>query len=192
MEKNKSVLIVKPENCVLAFGIPTSKAAFFSDLKRLEKDFAKRFVWSRYYVQFIQELEEVTPLLKDLGVTIVTDLKLQDYGKLFQKYGVVILFSHWKENKVEFEDGLQEIEKMIPLIPDTFDGTVDLCVCHPKNLAELIRREKPNCLVRYIDNEATPFLWLNFYSILFRHLKEQNLTYLKALEDVAIEFLKAK
>ena len=183
---------MKPKKCVLAFGIPTSKANFFLDLKRPEKDFPKRFIWSKYYLQIIQHLEEITPSLKEVGLTIITDLTLNKYGNLFQEYEVIILFSHWKENKVEFEDGLQEIEKMVNLIPDTFTGIVDLCVCHPKKLASLIRQKKPNCLVKFIDNEATPFLWLYFYSILFRYLKEDEITYLKALEDTAIEFFKSK
>ena len=35
--------IIKPEQCVLSFGMPTTKQDFFTDLKSPNKDFAKRF-----------------------------------------------------------------------------------------------------------------------------------------------------
>lgn len=191
---NNSIIqkIIKPSNCVLGFGIPTSKNDFFRDQSDSNKDFAKMFngMWGKYYHQFIKDLERVEPLLKETGLNVKHNLKLSDYQSLFEGNDVVILFSHWKNDRIEFSDGLINIEDIIQAIPDEFTGIIDLCVCHPNKLAMKIRENKPNCLVRYIPRAATPSSWLKFYSIFFTYLKQKDLTYLTALEDVISEFLK--
>lgn len=184
---------IKPHNCIMGFGIPTSKEVFFSDQNNADKDFAKMFngLWSKYYHQFIKELNLIEPKLLEIGLKIKHNVTIQDYQQMFDNNDVVVLFSHWKKDNIEFADGLKNIKEIVDRIPDDFCGIIDLCVCHPDNLAILIREKKPNCLVRYIPRKATPFFWLHFYLILFNYLQEKDISYLTALEDVIIEFLKS-
>lgn len=149
-------------------------------------------IWSKYYHQFIRELEFIKPKLIDTGLKIKHNLTLVDFHQMFNTYCVVVLFSHWKDDTVEFYDGLKNISEIVEGIPSDFHGILDLCVCHPDGLALLIRKKKPNCLVRYIPKKATPLFWLNFYLVLFTYLKSIDLPYLKALEDVIFELLKSK
>ncbi|MBK8703376.1 MAG: hypothetical protein IPN33_06960 [Saprospiraceae bacterium] len=187
-------IFTKPSNCIFGFGIPNSKESFFEDQENASKDFAKMFggVWSRYYYQFIRELEFTEPKLFVTGLKIKHNLTLEDFHKMFNSYYVVVLFSHWKGDAVEFSDGLKSTSEIVEGIPSSFHGILDLCVCHPDRLALLIREKKPNCLVRYIPNKATPIFWLNFYLVLFSYLNSNDLSYLKALEDTIFEFLKSK
>jgi len=186
--------IIKPFSCAIGFGIPIIKSNFHTDVNMKNKDFAKQFNgnWRRYYHEFISNLKKVTPLFEEMGVTVKSQLTLSNYGELLQQKEVVILFSHWYEDKVEFHDGLMPIQEIVRTIPDSFHGIVDLCVCHPTKLSFLIRKEKPNCLVRYIPNKATPYFWLQFYVALFKHLQIKDNTYLTALEEVIAAFLKNK
>lgn len=183
--------IIKPANCALGFGIPTLKPDFHSDLNKENKDFAKHYggKWRKYYHQFISILHEVEPILLNMGITIEYNMTLADYRELLRQKEVVILFSHWHKDKVEFHDGLKDISEIVQTIPISFDGIIDLCICHPTQLSFLIRKKRPNCLVRYIPNKATPAFWLHFYLVLFKHLQKTDNTYLTALEEVIAAFL---
>ncbi|MDZ7362208.1 MAG: hypothetical protein ONB46_16000 [candidate division KSB1 bacterium] len=57
--------IVKPENCALAFGIPTSREAFFRSLAQCGENFAKHFhgVWKKYEHEVVRHLMQHVPLL---------------------------------------------------------------------------------------------------------------------------------
>jgi hypothetical protein len=185
--------IIKPENCVLAFGIPTSKEVFFNAQNHPNKDFAKKFkgIWAKYDLEIVSNIQKIDPILSELGATVVHNLTLDDFGNLFhnQKYDVIILFSHWKANAIEFHDGLAEIPAIINRIPTDFSGIIDLSVCHPEQLTIDLRKERPNCLVRFTNQDATPYLWLSFYRALLHHLKQHERTYLEALEEVIAAFL---
>lgn len=181
----------KPQNCVLAFGIPTSKENFHNDLKRTDKEFAKMFEagWARYNIEIIQVLEGLKKEYNKVGLNIVYDLTLSNFRKLFLNYDVVILFSHWKENEIEFSDGFVNTTEILNHIPNDFNGIVDLCVCSPKELAMGIRKTKMNCVVKYTNGKAIPSFWLHFYSVLFNYLKNNDVYYLDGLEYINGKFL---
>lgn len=184
---------ITPHNCVLAFGIPTSKKEFFDDLTDPEAGFSKRFKggWSQYDRQIIKATERILPVLSKWGVSIVSDMSLKGFADLFTcgRYDVVILFSHWENECIEFSDGLKNTSDIVARIPHEFCGLIDLCVCHPENMTFLLRRDRPNCLTKYVDRKATPSIWLHFYLVLFKRLHEQALTYLQALELTVEDFL---
>ena len=194
MEEGISNRIIKPEKCVFCFGIPTSENSFYKDQKHPTKNFAKRFngVWAKYDYQIVSHIKKIEPKIIKYGVTVVHGLTLQKFGKLLNKnnFLVIILFSHWENNALEFYDGFAEISAIVDEIPREFSGILDLSICHPIPLTIALKKERPNCLVRFTNKEATPYLWLNFYETLFWHLKQQNLTYLKAIEEVVGAFLK--
>lgn len=138
--------------------------------------------------------DRVIPIITALGARIIHELTLSEFGNLFanKNIDVVILFSHWNENTVEFYDGLYEVSVIVQKVPPEFGGIIDLCVCHPERLAIELRQERPRCLTRYANNIATPSFWLYFYLALFRFLSDCNLTYLSALEKTVDSFLTNK
>jgi len=192
----------KLRQCILGFGIPTSKAAFFTDQERDDKDYARNFsgVWHRYYHTVIRAVQRVEPYLLSSGVRVIHDLGLKDFGNLlrYQEVRVLILFSHWRkykggqdiEDEVEFSDGLASISKVIEEIPRNYAGIIDLCVCHPAQLADRLRRERPMVVVKSVPGKATPYIWLYYYLAVFKQMHIENVTYMKAFEEVFKAFFK--
>src|SRR5260370_35376770 len=89
--------IVKPPNCVLALGIPTTREGFRMAQQSDRADFAKRFLggWAQYYAQFLVDLEAVEPILRKWGVTVVHQATLVAFASvLAQPLHAVILLSH--------------------------------------------------------------------------------------------------
>jgi hypothetical protein len=78
---------------------------------------------------------------------------------------------------------------VIAAVPDRFNGILDLCVCHPKELAKTLERLRPRCLVRSSNREATPVFWLYFYDVLTTILQTRRTTYTAALEETFRRFL---
>jgi len=101
--------IIKPGNCIFAFGIPTAKEDFYTDLHKENKDFAKSVAmkcqkagkdpWEKYHKDIIEVIQKVEPVMKDLGVTVIHQLTLNDFGQILQgdRFDVVILLTHLKE-----------------------------------------------------------------------------------------------
>lgn len=184
--------IVKPRNCAFVFGIPTSQEGFRVAEQGKSADFLKRFKggWTQYYLQFVRDLESVEPLLRKWGVAVVHDATIGDFARLLvESYDVVILFSHWQGDAIEFRDGLAGTSALLAAIPPTFAGILDLCVCHPMSLVKELRNHRPGCIVKYLPSEAAPHYWLYFYRTLFSQLQNRNLSYLAAIEQVACAFL---
>ncbi len=183
--------IIKPNDCVMGFGIPTSKHTFFSSRHEGDKGFASG-VWLKYRHDFVNPLQNILPALIALKVTIVFDLTLERFGKIFlnERYKVIILFSHWANDSVEFFDGFAKTSYIVENIPKETDKIIDLCVCQSGPLKDKLKQNRPNCLVRSVQKkEATPYLWLKFYSTLFRHLNQENISYTQALKDTAVTFM---
>ncbi len=183
--------IIKPNDCVFAFGIPTSKSSFMNDPFIQEKDFTKvyfgetlhEYDWIKYSEIVLGNIEDIVTCFSKLKVTIFYDLTLNNFHDLFSNdFKVIILFSHWTETKIEFYDGLYGEREIIPIIPEDFIGFLDLCVCHPESLAIRIRELRPKCLTKYTRTKATPSMWLRFYETVFKCLNESDLPYQQALE----------
>ena len=106
---------------------------------------------------------------------------MTDFAECFPSKRVVILFSHWIDDSVEFDDGLHGLDAIVSQVPVEFDGVVDLCVCHPCALVMRLRRERPECLVKRTRSKARVSFWLQFYQILFRVLAAGDLAYSDAV-----------
>jgi hypothetical protein len=65
--------IIKPGDCILAFGVPTLKDDFYNDLESENKDFAKTIAsgWPQYKTTIIKVIHKVEPVMKELGVNII-------------------------------------------------------------------------------------------------------------------------
>jgi hypothetical protein len=176
----------------MVMGIPNTRCGFRRAQERKDASFANGFVggWPQYYAQFVRDLEAVESPLRNFGVTILHEATLADFAAaLTQHFDVVLLFSHWHDDAVEFSEGLEPIATIISSIPPTYSGILDLCVCHPLSLVKELRIQRPKCLVKYLPTEASPHYWLSFYQILFNQLQSRDLTYLLAIEEVACAIL---
>jgi hypothetical protein len=122
---------------------------------------------------------------------VAHDVSLKDFGKLLYEgqHSVVILFSHWRGEAVEFADGLAQAPAVICEVPNSFRGILDLCVCHPDSLAIQLGEKWPDSVVKFTGVETTPALWLYIYLFVMKILNEENTTYLDALERVINVFL---
>lgn len=193
--------VVKPNECVLAFGIPTSEDGFRRARDRPNTDFARRFAnWGKYHAQFVSVLERIEPGLEHLGVRVVHDLALDDLAKAMSNSRVFVLFSHWGERAIEFSDGMQSLELVASRIPADFYGVLDLCVCQSYELAAVVRSTRC-CLVRHVAGdsqasserarlgEVTPERWLFVYLAAFKYLEQHEATYSCAVESVILQLL---
>ena len=193
--------IVKPEQCALVFGIPLCRKDFFNDQTHLNKSFAKKYHWSwdKYVKELIYDFDLIKPRLIEKGVVIYPGtITFEKFGTLFSAgFDVIILFSHWERDAIEFYDGLVDYRAIVETIPESFDGFLDLSVCSPYSLVIELRRDRQKGLIRQIkrqkekrDEELIPCYWLAFYLALFTHLKACDRNYLQAVEDVIAGFRK--
>lgn len=193
--------VTKPHNCVLAFGIPTSKEGFERARKYVHSSYVQHYAnkfsdngWFRYYNQLVKTVRQISAVSKELGVEVRTDVSSAEFGSLLGSvWHVVILFSHWNGCAVEFCDGFAEATKIVEGVTIGDSGViVDLSVCQSRSLANELKRRLPHCLIRFVDAKASPVLWLHLYWAVFKHLNDYNLSYLDALEEIAALFLENK
>lgn len=182
--------IVKPENCALAIAIPTSIEAFRSQRTSIsegdqDESFVKMFVseW-RYVHEVVAPFQSLKPDIDRLRVQLHTDLTLQEFENLFHSEAadVVILFAHWDTHHVEFFDGPAGVASVAEKVPRAYSGILDLCVCDQKELATTLRQGRRDCVIGFTNRGATPYRWLYFYTVVFKYLREYDLTYLEAFE----------
>jgi hypothetical protein len=170
----------------IAFGIPTTREEFFQSFSPPVSDYTRRWLggWGQYRAQFVVDLETVTPDLERSGVTIVRKLRLPQLSVLFAKYRVIVLFSHWTADGIEFFDGMASAERILPQIPSTYDGVFDLCVCHPDALVRKLLVQRPRYFVKYVQDEAAPQYWLYFYRDIFGYMHTVKCDYPEAFEII--------
>jgi len=185
-------LPVKTDQCILAFTIPLSQREFFDHVKKPEKDFARNCCssWSKYRKEVVEVLSELEPGYKRLGVQIIHRLKANDLNSCFtQKCRYMILIAHWYCNEVEFYDQMLSCTEFASVIPEDYDGIIDLCVCTPEPLAQIIKDSRPDCTIRYSHTRASLSFWLQFYNVFFHTIHKDELSPNEAFEKVTKEFL---
>jgi hypothetical protein len=182
--------IIKPSDCTLGFGIPTSEPEFIRAAQNPSADFSRRFLggYAHYEAALLRDMQSVLPLLQHWGVSMIRGLTLEHLAGAFETSQVVTIFTHWSQDRIEFSDGVHSIEEVVANIPISFGGLVDLCVCHPSRLADELAAKRPRCLVRYVPVQATPSYWLYFYRTIYAVLRRENLTYMACLEEVITAF----
>jgi hypothetical protein len=179
--------IVKPRDCVLAFGIPTTRTAFDRALNDPgNRDFIvnRSRDWKKYECEVISEIENTEPNIRALGVRVVHDLTIDLLGQLFEDRAatVIVLFCHSHDASLEFDDGLASVPDVMARIPTDVQVIIDLCACRAWTLAKTIIKERPRCLTNFVESQATPAYWLYFYWALFKSMKDSELNYLEAFE----------
>ena len=183
-ERPISKYLIKTEECAVGFGIPTSHAEFSVALRDGTSDFVVSHcpVWEKYRYYVVEDIESVLYDLVAWGVGVKRPLEKSGIRELFEKYRVVILFSHWRNDFIDLIDGPIGVEEFIARIPDDFGGILDLALCHPQALVKGVRTARPACLVKFTQQQATPAYWIQLYRVLFALVKGGGVTYLDALE----------
>ena len=180
--------ITLPENCAIVVGIPTSARSFSQAKLQTDRTFGAQFLggWEQYQSQWIRHFVPFKETVQAWGVAVSEEVDLLHFGATFQRPGihVVILFSHWSDDEVEFSDGFAKVEAIIAQIPRSFCGIVDLCVCHPRLLANELVVHRPNCLVRYSPRKSKPTYWLFYFMAVFAVLRNGRSNYPEAMRDV--------
>jgi hypothetical protein len=195
MVREFSELILKPSDCTLAFGVPTSVGAF----ERLARSpgrrgFAslERFTAEEYGWSVADCYGREAPPMVALGARLENDVTREDFERLLrdQSRPVVVLFAHWEDDQpdrpggVEFADGLAPLDDVIAAVPESYDGVLDLCVCHPCKLVPRLRQQRPTLgPIRFAESQLTFALWLRLYRVLLHLLAEREITYFDALEE---------
>jgi hypothetical protein len=196
--------IIKPKNCIFAFGIPTSRKDFYTDLRTQNKDFAKlvsgdqpeKEAWKKYKKSIIEVIREVEPVMKRTGVTVIHHLTLKDFKTILQerKADVVILFTHWKSElnrtcftKQEYMDFLEEHPDFLEMVPHSSE-VLEWLMENPGNLSSITGMKPPGQrngripLVEFENQEV----YANYDRIVFEHLYDLEVeTYLDLLKNTS-------
>ena len=192
---------IRPSDCAIAFGIPTTEAAFWDALDdHSNREFVPavcRGIWTRYANDVVRHLDIVLPDLANRGVTVCRDLTPKVFSNLLEnpRFRAVILFAHCRPDAIEFSDSLKAIAEVLELIPPDFDRILDLCGCESKELLRRVKGARHHCLVKGTNEALTPVVWIYFYQILFQNLglaalANTPMTYLEAFENSARQMMK--
>ena len=186
-------LILKPTNCLIAFTIPLTQEQFFSQRDDAEKDFVRNCCsnWAKYQFEIIKTIDNVVPQYEQLGVRVLNRFNVDNITPCFKPgFKHFILVAHWLNNKVEFYDRMANFEEVAELIPEEFDGIIDLCVCTPIELVTRIKQIRPNSSVRFNQTPSSLIYWLYYYLIFFKYIAVNDVSFNKAFECVTKELLK--
>lgn len=174
--------------------MPTDHASFvrqFGD--RTHHDFARGQYgsWGKYQHEFITAFDTVVPSLKARGVSVEVDVTLKSFARFFDRFSVIVLFAHWSDDEgwIEFDDGYASSDDVAAVVPRSFSGVVDLCVCHPQSLVRAIKAKAPNSIVKFTQTTAIPNRWLHLYSVVFAILDEEEVDYATALQRAVAELV---
>jgi len=178
--------IILPKDCVIGFGVPTTADEFADASQSARSDYVKS--WYGGLPQFrrtlLGDIERFIRFAKLFELPIVPALTLKKFTMLLAgQFVVVVLFSHFDDDHVEFQDGFFCSQQVLEAVPAAFEGILDLCVCHPFSLVKKLDAERP-CLVKWTEKRAAPAYWLMIYEALFTALCTHRLTYLEALDEI--------
>lgn len=82
---------------------------------------------------------------------------------------------------IEFSDGLHNIAQFVETIPDNFDGLLDLTVCNSVIVGEVIKFNRPKCLVAVNRYPTQPHVRLAFYKLAIEMLSRRPALYIDVL-----------
>jgi hypothetical protein len=184
--------VVRPWNCLMAFGVPTTMEEFESDLALGRNDFARQIGDPRTFkTAFLKDFRTTTSTMRKLGLYVKQNATVQALADAFTLgFPVTILYSHWNLTTgcIELRDGLQSPQTITEIVPRSYSGLIDLTVCTPPALAKQLFRAREELYVMWNENELDARFWLWFYVALFKLLSENEMTYLDGFEKVTSDF----
>jgi hypothetical protein len=186
--------VTTPGECAVLISIPTARDEFNYLQEQSASSYVKRFLggWMQYEV-VSEALSRAIGKYERLGVGQVTrKSRRADWATALLRFRVVILIAHWIEGgsdqaAVEFFDGAYPTGLMLEDIPRTFNGVIDLSVCHPYELVRRAPRIRRWSLL-YSEFEASPIVWGEIYSSIFEVLNCREMDYKDAATSVIQEY----
>jgi hypothetical protein len=189
----RSLQHIRPANCTLVIGLPTTEDKFTADLSRTDKDYVRGKSISDFRLGLLRTWTLVKPEFCTLGMMI---REHADRGAFATAFGpstiAVVLFAHWCDDLIEFSDGMVPVAEVVGLVPESFDGILDLTVCTSEPLAAALDIRRPACRVKIHRNRAHLSFWMWFYIVLAKRLSEQPLTYYDAFDWTMEHFREAR
>lgn len=183
--------IVLPEHCVVAIGLPSTREGFIRSAETSSEAYVHQYLggWEQYSAQWLLPLQNFIGKCETFGATVLNEATFESMKSCFRHPGLsaFVLMSHWGDSGIECADRFASIQQFVGMVPDKFEGVVDLCVCHPEGLASELLRERPNCLVRFTPKKVSPLWWLLYFEGLFRILSNGKLSYIQAYEQLNLE-----
>jgi hypothetical protein len=186
--------MTRAADCALIFGIPVSRAEyhdFACNPHGRDLISAQLLSWPEYEREIAGFVTKRRPLWERAGVRVFCGVTSHQLANIFalDRLDAVILFSHWKDRRVEFFDGLIDIDDLVEMISPSFRGVLDLCVCNCELLAQQVRQRRPQIeAIKYLDNPAVYFFWLRVYDIVIATLHSAECPYLDALSATLKSF----
>jgi hypothetical protein len=154
--RTESPGLIRPQDCTLAFGVPTSLAELDRDISNPGgRDFVAKICKAakvqdkirEYRLAVLDYIDTLLPAIEGTGAKVERGVTLHGLPDIFRDRSrkVITLFSHWDvRGFVEFADGLAPPAAIVEQVPVEYAGVLDLCVCHPIALAKELRLERPN------------------------------------------------
>lgn len=184
-------LVTKPDDCAFLLGLPVTKEGFYRSQKTGTASYTKRFLdWPEYCREFLDDYRLLRAKLVQLGVHLVEHSSLDDFNDVWSYgYHAVVLFSHWSNDGIEYRDGFVSLEDVAAAIPDKILCTLDLCVCHPQRLVEMLNVTHRSLLTKSIWHKADPKYWCMFYEAFFVLLESKEISYPDGIDEIASAFM---
>lgn len=182
-------MFVRPQECVVAVGIPTCRSEYLESLDRIEEKSViqiQQVSWPKYEREITRPFIKAYRRWTRLGVVVFTKVTLSTLSKIFLRSDlkVLVLISHSHGDQLELSEGMVRTDDVLELIPESFSGTIDLCVCHSQALAMKIKQQRRSVIVKFSDNPAMYTTWFGVYVITFTLLAKRNFKhYVEALDS---------
>lgn len=183
---------ITPKDIVVANCLPlTEKTFLMHKTASLEKhEYAKNYCnWSHYNQVIGNYLASSLDKFEKLEIRIIRELTISQWGKIFNNGSLaVLLISHWQDNHpehrscIELSDGFISIEEVVDKIPLNRKIIIDLCICHPIPLVDLINEIRPEVRIVYRDTKVLPNIWLLIYLAAFFELYLSPTDYATSIE----------
>ena len=190
-----------PAACVIAYALPTSEQEF-GEKSRAGSDYVSAFAggWPQYRATCdLMRLSIDT--CRRHRATVLERLTAAQLDSLFL-FDTVILFAHSVDQDVcsgarsspggiELWDRYVGDSEMVAAVPEGYQGTIDLCACHPIALVQALKAQRRSASVKYEPNLLLPGIWAEIYATVFRFATEPtfaDMPYVELLETVVTEY----
>ncbi len=177
--------ICKISECCILFGIPMSESELSDAMRRVpQSDFLRGREERDYRIDTIPHARFALDNIQKTKIEVIRSVKYTQVINCYKNYKYIILFNHWieKNDCVEFFDGEIPYSTIANDIPDGFQGIIDLCICNPQKLSDMIQSRGLNTLCRLIEKEVDIVFWLHFVTILFTVIDKFEMSYIDAVD----------
>lgn len=183
---------LQPSDCIIAVGIPLKREDFMSCVDRVHEQNLIRtqaLSWSKYEREVVAPFCRAAHTWRKLGVHVYTSVSIAKLKEIFHANNpkVVMLISHAHGSFIELIEGMVPTSEVLNVIPESYSGTIDLCVCNSRTFAKQLKQERPNLIVKYSDNPAMYTVWFGVYSIMFALVQQGAFTFYADALDQALD-----